>query len=120
MQLSTSLAVRTHHHFDRAKPSSTAGITGADYATPTTFQNKQLSSRTFSQGMSSDGSCRVADPAAHSWSLAIRELAFGQPGCIGAGRMSRQRMRAPGVDPGGRLSREPPVAGAGGTVSLSG
>ena len=37
----------------------------------------------------------------------------------GAGRMRRQRLRASGTGPGGRPSREPPVARADGTVSLS-
>ena len=58
------------------------GDRAADLSHPATSQNKQLSSCAFSLGMSHGGSCRVPDPAAHSWSPS--RLSGSWPGrCIG-------------------------------------
>ena len=62
------------------------GDTAGGLRTRATPQNKQLSSRAFGLGMSNDGSRRVPNPAARSWSprRLSRAGAFGPAGALGA------------------------------------
>ena len=80
--------VAAHNHAGQAVPTSATWRESSSEFPRASLQNKQLSSRAFSLGMSSGGVIRVGDSASRSWSpCGYRELVrpvHSVPQCAGS------------------------------------
>jgi hypothetical protein len=81
----TGVGVAAHNHPGQPVPTSATVAKEQRIPNRASVQNKQLSSRAFSLGMSSGGVIRVGDPASRSWSPVRLS---GARACCPAGALS--------------------------------